>query len=109
MCSYAHSCSKTLEKLRSDARQFVAMTNAQLNSPAALALLNDMVQQANFAYSGQVDPISGVMHQGVVWIHAQAQSLSTMNVYQYVQRLQTPEVVPTTAPFTMVQGQLSGA
>ncbi|HEY6542441.1 MAG TPA: hypothetical protein VIZ18_15970 [Ktedonobacteraceae bacterium] len=93
-----------LQKLRSDARQFVLMTNAQLMQPAALALLNDMVQQANNAYSGQIDPVSGAVHQGVSWIHAQAQSLATMDVYQYVQQPQTPEIVPTTAPFTMVQG-----
>ena len=97
-----------LQKLRSDAHQFVSMTNAQLLQPAALALLNDMVQQANNAYSGQIDPVSGEMHQGVIWIHAQAQSLATMDVYQYAQRLQTPEVVPTSAPFTMTQGRLSG-
>ena len=94
-----------LQKLRSDARQFVSMTNAQLMQPAALALLNDMVQQANNAYSGQIDPVSGTMHQGVIWIHAQAQSLATMDVYQYAQHPQTPEVVPTTAPFTMAQGR----
>ncbi len=98
-----------LQKLRSDARQFVSMTNAQLLQPAALALLNDMVQQANNAYSGQIDPVSGAVHQGVSWIHAQAQSLATMNIYQYVQHPQTPEVVPTSAPFTMIQGRLSGA
>lgn len=93
-----------LQKLHSDARQFVSMTNAQLMKPAALALLNDMVQQANNAYSGQIDPVSGAVHQGVIWIHAQAQSLATMDVYQYAQHSQTPEVVPTTAPFTMAPG-----
>ena len=98
-----------LQKLRSDARQFVSMTNAQLTQPAALVLLNDMVQQANNAYSGQIDPVSGTMHQGVIWIHAQAQSLATLDVYQYAQRLQTPEVVPTSAPFSMLQGQSRGA
>ena len=96
-----------LQKLRADARQFVFMTNAQLMQPAALALLNDMVQQANNAYSGQIDPVSGVTHQGVIWIHAQAQALATLNVFQYVQSPQTPEVVPGTSPFTMlpVRGQ----
>ena len=91
-----------LQKLRADARQFVFMTNAQLMQPAALALLNDMAQQANNAYSGQIDPVSGAMHQGVIWIHAQAQSLAALDVYQYVQRPQTPEVVPGTSPFTML-------
>jgi len=91
-----------LQKLHDDARQFVSMTNAQLLQPAAFALLNDMVQQANYAYSGQIDPVTGVMHEGVNWIHAQAQSLATLNVYQYVQSVQIPEVVPNTSPFTML-------
>jgi hypothetical protein len=91
-----------LQKLHNDARQFVSMTNTQLMQPAALALLNDMVQQANNAYSGQIDPVSGTMHQGVIWIHAQAQSLAALDVFQYVQSAQTPEVVPGTSPFTML-------
>jgi hypothetical protein len=93
-----------LQKLRNDARQFVFMTNAQLMQPAALALLNDMVQQANYAYSGQLDPVSGAMHQGVIWIHAQAQALAALDVFQYVQSPQTPEVVPGMSPFTMLPG-----
>lgn len=97
-----------LQKLRSDARRFVSLTNAQLMQPAALVLLNDMVQQANYAYSGQIDPVSGAMHQGVIWIHAQAQALAALDVYQYVQSPQTPEVVPGTSPFTMLQGREQG-
>ncbi len=97
-----------LQKLRNDARQFVSMTNAQLMQPAALALLNDMVQQANYAYSGQIDPVSGAMHQGVIWIHAQAQMLAALDVFQYVQRPQTPEVVPGTSPITVLPGPGQG-
>lgn len=92
-----------LQKLHNDARQFVSMTNAQLMQPAALSLLNDMVQQATSAYSGQIDPVTGAMHPGVVWIHAQVQSLAVMDVFQYIQSAQTPEVVPSTQPFTMSQ------
>lgn len=97
-----------LQKLRNDARQFVFMTNAQLLQPAALALLNDMVQQANYADSGQIDPVSGAMHQGVIWIHAQAQALAALDVFQYIQSPQTPEVVPGTSPFTMLPGRGRG-
>jgi hypothetical protein len=92
-----------LQKLHDDARRFVSMTDAQLMQPAALGLLNDMVQQANNAYSGQIDPVSGVTHQGVIWIHAQAQSLAALDVFQYVQSSQTPEIVPGTQPFTMAR------
>lgn len=94
-----------LQKLHDDAKQFVSMTDAQLTQPAALALLNDMVQQANLAYSGQIDAVTGVMHQGVIWIHAQAQALATLDVFQYVQSSQTSEIVPSTQPFTMLPGR----
>ena len=97
-----------LQKLRNDARQFVSMTNTQLMQPTALSLLNDMVQQATSAYSGQIDPVTGAMHPGVVWIHAQVQSLAVMDVFQYVQSAQTPEVVPGASPFTMLQGHRAG-
>jgi hypothetical protein len=92
-----------LQKLHDDAKRFVSMTDAQLMQPAALGLLNDMVQQANNAYSGQIDPVSGVTHQGVIWIHAQAQSLAALDVFQYIQSSQTPEIVPGTQPFTMAR------
>ncbi len=97
-----------LQKLRNDARQFVVMTNAQLMQPAALALLNDMVQQANYAYSGQIDPVSSAMRQGAMWMHAQVQAVAALDVFQYVQRPQTPEVVPGTSPITMVPGREQG-
>jgi hypothetical protein len=82
-------------RLRSDAKQFVAMSDAQLAQPAAFSLLDDMVGLANAAYTGQTDAATGMMREGVIWIHAQVQALANMDVYQYVQNVQTPEIVPT--------------
>ncbi|HVU69699.1 MAG TPA: hypothetical protein VHD63_21375, partial [Ktedonobacteraceae bacterium] len=45
-----------LQKLRSDDKSLLAMTDVQLARPAALSLLDDMVLQASNAYSGNTDP-----------------------------------------------------
>jgi hypothetical protein len=83
-----------LEKLRSDAKQIVAMTDAQLGQPGAFALLNDMADQANHAYVGEVDPASGEVREGVTWIHGQLQSLAILTVTQYIASGSPPEIVP---------------
>ena len=83
-------------ELRSDAKQFIGMNNTQLAQPSAFSLLNDMVDLANAAYTGQADPAMGTMLEGVIWIHAQIQALATMTINQYVQNAQTPEIVPST-------------
>ncbi len=85
-----------LNQLRADTKQLLNMSDAQLAQPAAFALLNDMVAQANAAYTGQTDPATGNMLQGVIWIHASIQALASMDIYQYVQNTQTPEIVPAT-------------
>jgi hypothetical protein len=83
-----------LEKLRADAKQIVTMTNAQLGQPEALSLLNDMVDQANHAYTGQIDPVTGAVREGVAWIHEHLQSLATFTVTQYTAGSSPPEIVP---------------
>ena len=83
-------------QLRSDAKQFIGMSNTQLAQPAAFSLLNDMVDLANAAYTGQADPATGTTLEGVIWIHAQIQALATMTINQYIQNAQTPEIVPST-------------
>lgn len=90
------------QQLRSDAKQFVALSYAQLAQPGAYSLLNDMVTLTNAAYTGQADPATGAMREGVIWIHTQIQALATMPVYPYVQPAQTPEIVPST-PFDAVR------
>ena len=83
-----------LEKLRAGAKQIVAMTDTRLGQPGALALLNDMVDQANHAFAGDIDPITGEMREGVTWIHEHLQSLATLDVTRYIASSSPPEIVP---------------
>jgi hypothetical protein len=83
-----------LGTLRADAKQLVAMTDAQLGQSAAFTLLNDMVDQANHAYVGELDSTSGEMREGVTWIHEHLQSLATLPVTQYIAGGSPPEIVP---------------
>jgi hypothetical protein len=85
-----------LETLRGDAKQILAMTDAQMSQPAALTLLNEMVDMANNAYAGQIDPATGEMREGVLWIHNHMQSLATFEVAHYTASNQTPEMIPST-------------
>jgi len=45
-----------LEQVRQDAKQLVTMTNAQLLAPSSLSLAEDMLKQAQYAYTGQSSP-----------------------------------------------------
>ncbi len=63
-----------------DALQLVKMSNTQLSKPQAFLLLNDMIANANYAYDGQVDAVTGEMHEGVTWIHAHMQELAILDV-----------------------------
>jgi hypothetical protein len=68
------------QQVRQDAAKLVKMSGAQLKSNAALSLLNDMVTNANAAYTGQFDPIIGGNINGIVWIHNELQGIATMDV-----------------------------
>ncbi|GHO98330.1 hypothetical protein KSF_083780 [Reticulibacter mediterranei] len=57
-----------LEKAHQDTKQLVNMNKDQLTQPHALALLDDLVTQAQQAYAGQTDPISGQQISGAIWI-----------------------------------------
>jgi hypothetical protein len=67
-----------------------------LGQPESFALLNDMVDQANHAYVGEMDPTTGEMGEGVTWIHEHLQSLATMTITQYFAGGSPPEIVPNT-------------
>jgi hypothetical protein len=86
-----------LGKLRADAKQIVAMTDAQLGQPQAFSLLSDMVNQANDAYGGQFDPTTGAVLEGVTWIHEHLQSLALFAVTPYNAGGSSPEIVPDSA------------
>jgi len=72
-----------LSIMHQDALQLVKMSNAQLSQPQALLLLNDMIENANHAYVGQVDAATGEMHEGVTWLHTHMQELAILNVTPY--------------------------
>ncbi len=84
-----------LEKLRADSKQIVAMNDAQLGQPEAFSILNDMADQANHSYAGQIDPATGSVREGVAWIHEHLQALASLTVTQYDAAGSPPEIVPS--------------
>jgi len=68
------------QKVRQDAVKLVKMDATRLQSTTALSLLDDMVTNANTAYTGQFNPTTGGNINGIVWIHNELQSLATMPV-----------------------------
>jgi hypothetical protein len=87
-----------LEQLHDDARQIAGMANDQLSKSASLTLLNDMVDEANYAYAGQTNLSTGAVKEGIIWIHDALQALATLEVTQYVAGSSPPEIVPGTSP-----------
>ena len=74
-----------LTQARLDAKQLVTMTPNQLSQPAAKTLLNDLYQQVNQAYIGQMDPLRGEMQGGAEHISALLQHLATIEIKPYGQ------------------------
>ncbi len=69
-----------LELVHTDAKQLVNMNNSQLSQPAASALLNHMLTQAQLALAGQFDPNTSTVKEGVAQIHDNLQRLATFDV-----------------------------
>jgi hypothetical protein len=72
-----------LTQVRHDALLIMKMSDKQLQQPQNLNLINDMIANANYAYTGQTDPNTGQMHQGVVWIHEHIQELAVLDVSKF--------------------------
>ncbi len=72
-----------LTQVRLDALQLLKMSDQQLNEPATLTLLNNLLNNATHAYTGMVDPTTSQMRNGVLWIHHQMQMLATLDVTAY--------------------------
>ena len=72
-----------LSQVRQDAKQLVVMDATQLGQPAALALLDDLVTQAQFAYSGEPDPQTGLTQGGAIWICNNIQRLASFDLKPY--------------------------
>jgi serine/threonine protein kinase len=77
------STRSALTRIYQDAKQLVNLTNAQLLQAPALALLDDMTTQAQYAYAGQPNPSTGTTQDGALWIYANLQRLSTFDLTPY--------------------------
>lgn len=75
-----------LQQVRTDAKQLYNMTPDQLTQPAAHALLDDLVNQATYAYIGQLDPITNIVKPGVLQIHYDVLKLATFDITKDVPR-----------------------
>ncbi len=80
-----NNMSSWLEKVRSDAKQLVTMSDSQLLSQNSLAILNDLENYVGYAYNGQYDPNSNQTTGGVLRIHQNIQRLATFDVTAYKQ------------------------
>jgi hypothetical protein len=87
-----------LENLRNDDKQLLALGDDQLSQQTAFSLLDDMVFQANNAYTGNTDPSTGQFKSGVSWIHQQLQAMATINISTYVTTGNSvPEIGPSSS------------
>ena len=69
-----------LGRVREAAKQLVMLSDAQLAQPEALFLLDDLVEEANVAYSGTLNPASGEREGGTLRIADQLERLATITV-----------------------------
>ncbi len=72
-----------LIRLQQDAMAMMRMNDAQLVQPAAGALLSDIILQARWAYTGQLDPVTGNMLGGIGYLYDSIQRLATFDVSPY--------------------------
>ena len=75
--------SQTLQKVRSGAKQLVAMSQDELLSNNALSLLTDMTTQADYAFNGQRNGNTNQMQGGAAQIYRNSQRLATFDVTTY--------------------------
>ncbi len=75
--------SQTLQLVRTDARQLMAMSQDELLSNNALSLLTDMATQADYAFNGQRNGNTNQMQGGAVQIYRNSQRLATFDVKTY--------------------------
>jgi serine/threonine protein kinase len=66
-----------------DAQELMQMPDAQLLQPGARPLLDDLYVQANRAFTGQFDPNTNQVKEGVTQIHADILRLATFDIQPY--------------------------
>jgi len=76
---------KELTQAHDDARQLMAIKDAQLASSKAHILLNDLYQHINQAYTGQKDMATGELKGGVEQMSVQILQLATITIKPYKQ------------------------
>lgn len=69
-----------LKQVRMDAQQLFNMNDAQLAQPPALALLDDLVTQATYAYIGRLDPNTNTVQPAILQVHYSLQQLANFTV-----------------------------
>lgn len=69
-----------MQTMRKDAKELVRLNNDALRQQHALDLINDIVNNANLAYVGQMNPSPGKNVDGVAWIHNKIAFLATMPI-----------------------------
>jgi eukaryotic-like serine/threonine-protein kinase len=67
-----------------DAKQLSGMTSIQLLQPSSLSLLDDLVTQAQYAYTGQLNPATGQSEGGAIWIYGNLQRLANFDIKPYL-------------------------
>lgn len=77
------SARQALTTVYQDAKRLLALPDAQLLQASALAVMDDLATQAQYAYTGQPDPASGATQGGSLWIYNNFQRLATLAVDQY--------------------------
>src|SRR5205823_5965163 len=60
------------------------ITPDQLAQPAALAVLDDLVTHATYAYTGQLDPNTNTVKPGVLQVHYDVLRLATFDITKNV-------------------------
>ena len=70
-----------LQLVRRDAKQLVTMTDGQLAQRSTLSLLNEMLTQANYAYAGQFDPVSGHLQGGALNDYNLIQTIASFDIF----------------------------
>ncbi len=75
---------RLLESVFRDAKQLSGMRSIQLLHPSTLSILNDLVTQAQNAYTGQLNPSTGQSGGGAIWIYGNLQRLATFDIRQYI-------------------------
>ncbi|HLG77310.1 MAG TPA: hypothetical protein VKX46_12910, partial [Ktedonobacteraceae bacterium] len=69
-----------LNLVHKDAQKLLQMTDAQLLQPGTRPVLNDLYIQANRAFTGQFDPNTNQVQEGVTQIHADILRLATFDI-----------------------------